>query len=115
MGFAVTPGNPAANNKWSETQLANYINVQRTFSDLTGHSLDHYVVVGSRFPGRAPMGTLYIQGNCAKLYIADENVTPGYVAIFNRDWLLVEQAPHAPICRSLLNDGRVRRGLGPVP
>jgi hypothetical protein len=113
MGFAVTPGNPAANNKWSETQLANYINVQRTFSDLTGHPLDHYVVVGSRFPNRAPMGTLYIQGNCAKLYIADENVTPGYVAIFNHDWLQVEQAPQAPICRSLLSDGRVRRGLDP--
>jgi hypothetical protein len=73
---------------------------------LTGHPLDHYVVVGSNFPGRAPMGTLYVQGNCAKLYIADEDVTPGLAAILNHDWLLVEQAPHTPICRSLVHDGR---------
>jgi hypothetical protein len=114
MGLAVTPGNPGVNNKWSETQLANYVNVQRTLSDLTGHPLDHYVVVGSRFPSRAPMGTLYIQGNCAKLYIADENVTHRFAAILNGDWLQVEQAPYAPICRSLVSDGRVRRGSRPV-
>ncbi len=114
MGFAVTPGNPAANNKWSETQLANYINVQRAFSDLTGHPLDRYVVVGSRFPSRAPMGTLFIQGNCAKMYIADENVTPGLSSILNHDWLRVEQAPHEPICHSLVSDGRGGRGSRPV-
>jgi hypothetical protein len=114
MSFAVTPGNPAANDKWSETQLANFINVQRTFSDLTGHPLDNYVVVGSHFPSRAALGTLYIKGNCAKLFIADENVTPGPSAILNQDWVKVEQAPHAPICHSLVTDGRVRRGSRPA-
>jgi hypothetical protein len=112
MGYAVTP-----EDNWTQTQLSNFINVQRTISDVTGHPLEHDVVgepqthCGNRekylvgdcdFPMQAPMGTLFIRGRCAELYIARQAVPAG-VYYPDMVWLLVEQAPHTPICHALIS------------
>ena len=41
---------------------------------------------------------MFIKGRCDALFISDEAVPNG----FNTPWLPVEQAPHTPICHSLL-------------
>jgi hypothetical protein len=112
LGFAITP-----DPNWTQTQLTNYIDAQRTVSDITGHPLDHDVVVGTHctlkrsspefadcdFPRPAPLGTLFVMGRCARLWVADQSVPtdlyypPGY-------WSLVEQAPHTPLCHSLVGE-----------
>lgn len=102
VGFAITPGNPGSTSGWSETQLTNYIDAQRAFSDVTGHPIDHYVVVGPSLPAKAATGTLFVQGRCARLFLADEAVTNRGTAYLNHDWLLVEQAPHTPVCHALV-------------
>jgi len=96
MGYAVMP-----DVNWTHTQLTNYLGVQRSVSDVTGHPLDHYVVVGHGFPANAPLGTLYIEGDCAALYVADEN-SPAGVYVTTSKWSLVERAPNNALCRSLL-------------
>jgi hypothetical protein len=95
MAFAITPW-----TTWNSVQTSNFINVQRTISDLTGHPLDNRVVTGSKFPQTAAQGTLFIQGDCKALYLAYASVTPSYVPQLS--WLLVERAPQAPLCHSLV-------------
>ncbi len=96
MAYAITP-----DVNWTHAQLINYLEVQRSVSDVTGHPLDRAVVVGDHFPADAPLGTLYIKGNCAALYVADEN-TPSGLYVVNTVWSLVERAPDNAFCRSLL-------------
>jgi hypothetical protein len=104
MGFAITP-----EDNWSQTQLTNYLSVQQTFSDYTGHPLDNYVVTGSAFPTGSRWGTLFIKGRCQKLYLADiaEPLNPYAAYVYTQIfWPLVERAPHTPLCRSLIGHGR---------
>ncbi len=103
LGLAITP-----NQNWNRTQLTRYVDAQRMFSDVTGHPLDHYVVVGSNFPSRAPMGTLFVKGQCAELYIADQTPPLGFLHYVPNFWLLVEQAPRTPICHSLVTQSQPR-------
>ena len=69
MGYAVIP-----QGYWNRTQTHHYFDVARPLSDLTGHPLNSKVVVGNRFPGPVPMGTLFVKGRCAGLYLAIANV-----------------------------------------
>jgi hypothetical protein len=96
MGFAVTP-----DVNWTRTQLAHYVEFQQSISDVTGHPLTHDVIKGSEFPPQAPMGQLFIKGRCNELYVADQAVPKTFYEP-NLIWLLVERAPHAPICHSLI-------------
>jgi hypothetical protein len=112
LGFAVTP-----DTDWSHTQLTHYIAAQKAVSDITGHPLDGYVVVGARcsgkpsrrplhnldceFPHSASSGTLFVRRHCAQLYVAVQGVPAG--AYFPSSiWSLVERAPHTSLCRSLV-------------
>jgi hypothetical protein len=99
LGFSSTP-----DAFWSRTQLANYISVQRSFSNLTGHPLDHKVVVASHFPGPEPIGTLFVQGRCTALYFAFSTVPSQLLAsgLPQLYYAPVERKPHTPICESLL-------------
>ncbi len=94
MGIAI---GPQAN--WSPTQLAHYVQAVQDFGDITGQpGLSGYLVRGNSFPGKAPMDQLFIDGRCRALYIADQAVPNG----FNDPWILVERAPHTPLCDSLI-------------
>ena len=99
MGFALTP-----NTDWSETQLTNYLNVQRAFSDVTGHPLNHLVVVGKHPPDNAPVGTLYATPRCGALYVAWQTVSPNGVPPSARSFVQVEAAPHTPVCHALIGN-----------
>ena len=104
LGYSLTP-----DPTWTETQAANYLNVQRDLSNITGHPLDRTIVIGNTFPRPAALGTLFIRGNCEELYVALETLpkTPTPLsAIPLLAWKLVERAPRAPLCRSLLGDVR---------
>jgi len=97
MAFALTPS-----NTWNSVQASNFINVQRTISDITGHPLDHKVVIASGFPDPAAIGTLFVRGHCSALYLAFWTVprsplAPGL-------YLPVERAPHTPLCHLLVGN-----------
>jgi hypothetical protein len=94
MSFALAP-----NVYWNAEQGAHYIETQRVLSDVTGHPLDQKVVIGTHFPTPAPLGTLFVRGHCAALYIAYHTVSPGTRGFF---YLQVEKAPHTPTCHSLV-------------
>jgi hypothetical protein len=94
LGFAVSP-----NGFWHPTQLANFINVQRAFSNVTGHPLDHKVVVGWQYPEPEPVGTLFVRGRCTDLFLSYATVPKPGGALF---YLPVERSPHTPICDSLI-------------
>jgi hypothetical protein len=93
--FAITPG-----KTWNPVQASNFINVQRTVSNVTGHPLDHKVVIGSGFPAPAALGTLFVKGHCSALYVAwtTARTSPSF------SWLPVERAPHTPLCHWLVGD-----------
>ena len=116
LGFAITP-----DVNWSQTQLTHFVAAEKSVSDVTGHPLDGYVVVGQRcngkptrnvmynfdceFPRPAPSGTLFVDHRCVQLYIAVQAVPPGLYyppAV----WSLVERAPQTSLCRSLVGESR---------
>jgi hypothetical protein len=118
MGFAIAPV-----PTWTEAQLTNYIHVQQDLSDITGHPLDHYVVVGTPnhcevptnspwrafgycdYPRHVPAGTLFVKGPCSELFISTQNLPP-YPFVPSGFWVRVEKAPHTPICHSLTRERR---------
>jgi hypothetical protein len=101
VGLAVTPA-----VGWTQGQLVRYVEVQRAFSDITGHPLSRDVVEGSSYPRPAPMGQLFIEGQCDALYVADQAPPNGFL-LPDLIWLPVERAPHTPICHSLIGSARV--------
>jgi hypothetical protein len=66
IGIALVP-----NEEWDTTQVLNYVQAQKTVSDLTGHPLNANVIRGSSLPKWAPAGKLYVIGNCDGLYISN--------------------------------------------
>ncbi len=66
IGMAIVP-----NEEWSTTQLVNYVQAQKTVSDLMGHPLQERVVRGNALPPWGPAGELYVVGNCSGLYISN--------------------------------------------
>jgi hypothetical protein len=104
IGLAVTP---ALN--WTQGQLVRYVEAQRALSNVTGHPLNGDVVRGNSYPRPAPMGQLFIKGQCDALYVADQ-APPTGLYLPNQIWLQVEQAPHSPVCRSLIGTATVMPG-----
>ncbi len=96
VAFAITPA-----QYWNSTQTGNYIDVQRTFSDVTGHPLDSKVIVGSRFPSPASAGTIFVKGRCQDMYLSFKSI-PKNAPIPGLFDLPVERAFDAPICKSLV-------------
>jgi len=66
VGMAIVP-----NDEWDSTQLLNYVQAQKSLSDITGHPLQAHVSRGSALPPWAPAGQLYVVGNCSGLYISN--------------------------------------------
>jgi hypothetical protein len=99
MGIATTPV-----VSWTQTQVHNYVGAERIASDLTGHPLSGHVVRGNTFPRSAPMGELFVKGNCDELYISDEALPPG-LYLPDTIWLPVEHRPHTPLCSTLIGSG----------
>lgn len=97
MGFALTP-----NTDWSQTQLTNYLNFQRAVSDVTGHPLNHLVVVGKRPPNSAPVGALFATPGCTGLFVAWQTASPTGDPPGAYSFVQVEAAPHTPICHALV-------------
>lgn len=94
MGIAISP-----QDNWTQTQADHYVRAEQVVSDITGHPLSHDVVQASAFPLDAPIGQLFVLGNCQALYISDGEGSPfPYPA---NVWRPVERAPHTPICRAL--------------
>jgi hypothetical protein len=59
------------NEEWNGTQVLNYVQAQKTVSDLTGHPLESNVVRGTALPPWGPAGQLYVIGNCNGLYVSN--------------------------------------------
>ncbi len=97
LGFAAAP-----ENNWTPTQLDHYVNTEQGFSDVTGHPLSGDVVRANSFPSKSPIGQLFVEGRCRRLYVSDESIPAG----FSSPWLLVERAPHTPLCDSLITAAR---------
>ena len=94
MGIAISP-----QDNWTQTQADHYVRAQQVVSDITGHPLAHNVVQANAFPQDAPIGQLFVMGDCQALYISDGEGSPfPYPA---EVWRPVERAPHTPICRAL--------------
>jgi hypothetical protein len=100
VGFAITP-----DASWTQVQADNYVGVQQDFSDITGHPLASDVVRGTSFPLQAPVGRLFIRGNCDALYVADQAVPTG-IYFTSEYWIPVERAPHTPLCHALIAKAR---------
>ena len=100
LGYSLTP-----DSTWTQTQLTSYVDAQRASSDVTGHPLNQTVVQGDHFPHPAAVGTLFIKGNCQELYVALETVPKTFTSITSNPlaWKLIERAPRASLCRSLLD------------
>lgn len=93
VGSAIIP-----NGNWSPTELAHFVRGEIQVGNVTSHP---QVARGSYYPSTATVGELYVKGKCEALYVSDAN---GPVETFfpKTTWLLVEKAPHTPICHSLL-------------
>jgi len=66
IGMAVVP----VPSEWDGTQVVNYVEAQKTMSDLTGHQLATNVVRGNTLPAWGPAGELYVVGDCSGMYIS---------------------------------------------
>ncbi len=66
IGMAITP-----NEEWNSTQLLNFVEAQKSISDVTGHPLSSMVVRASSLPPWGPANQLYVIGDCEALYISN--------------------------------------------
>ena len=87
IGMAAVP-----NEEWDIAQALNYVQAQKTLSDLTGHPLEANVVRGSSLPPWAPAGQLYVIGSCSGLYVSNgENYSTVPSEQYQRTtWMTVE-------------------------
>jgi hypothetical protein len=90
LGMAIVP-----NEEWNGTQVLNYVQAQKTVSDLTGHPLQSNVVRGTSLPPWGPAGQLYVIGNCNGLYVSNgEDYSTVPAQQFARTtWMTVELGP----------------------
>jgi hypothetical protein len=90
IGMAIVP-----NEEWDGTQVLNYVQAEKTVSDLTGHPLEANVVRGTSLPPWGPAGQLFLLGNCNGLYISNgEDYSTVPAQQFARTtWMTVELGP----------------------
>jgi hypothetical protein len=88
FGMAVVP-----NEEWGQTQALNFVQAQKSISDITGHPLASNVIRGSSLPPWGPAGQLYVIGDCDGLYISNgENyVTVPSEQFIRTTWMTVER------------------------
>ena len=91
IGIAVVP-----NEEWTTTQVYNFVETQKSISDITGHPLEANVHRGDQLPPWAPAGELYIIGDCDGLYISNgENYSTIPSQQFTRTTWMAVQRGHA--------------------
>jgi hypothetical protein len=90
VGMAVAP-----NEEWTTTQVLNYVEGQKSVSDLTGHPLQAKVIRASALPPWGPAGQLYVVGDCDGLYVSNgENYSTVPSEQFQRTtWMTVQLGP----------------------
>jgi len=98
MGIAITP-----QDNWTQTQADHFVRTEQVVSEITGNPLRDDVVRGPTLQGIAPIGQLFILGDCKGLYISDGEGLPYYPSHI---WRPVELAPHAPLCRALIGSAK---------
>jgi hypothetical protein len=88
IGMAIAP----IPSEWDTGQVVNYVEAQKTLSDLTGHPLAANVVRGNTLPPWGPAGQLYVVGDCSGLYISTgENFSTIPSQLYERaTWYAVE-------------------------
>jgi hypothetical protein len=99
FGIAISP-----TETWSSLQARNYVELQKSISDVTGHPLATQVIRGQHLSlSWAPRGQLFVLNDCSFLFISDGLGQKG-VPNLGSDWLPVEQAPDSSLCRSIEAD-----------
>ena len=76
MAVSITP-----TGWWSGQQDVNFVKFQKSVGDATGTPLSGYVARGKKLPKKAPIGQLFITGNCTGLYLFVPNGLRGWVAL----------------------------------
>jgi hypothetical protein len=90
IGTAVVP-----NEEWTAAQVTNYVQAQKSVSDVTGHPLHAEVLRGDTLPAWGPAGQLLIAGRCDGMYISngeDYSTVPHEQCIRNT-WMPVQFGP----------------------
>jgi hypothetical protein len=83
VGIAVSPA-----DTWTKKQAWDYVQAEKTLSDITGHPLDDATVRQVGFPPYAPTGHLLYERTCSSLYVSDGE---GHVLFYPREmWVLVD-------------------------
>jgi hypothetical protein len=91
---------------WSSVQARNYVEFQKSISDVTGHPLAAYITRGEQRPFTwAPRGQLFVVGDCSALYLANGLGQSG-IPNLGFGWSLVEKAPGSNLCRTLIGSAR---------
>ena len=90
IGTAVVP-----NEEWTAAQVANYVQAQKSVSDLTGHPLQAGLTRGNALPAWAPAGQLLIAGRCDGMYVSNgENYsTVPHEQYIRTTWMPVQFSP----------------------
>ena len=88
IGSAIGP----ISTEWDSTQVVNYVEAQKTVSDVTGHPLEADVARGNALPEWGPAGQLYVVGHCSGMYISTgEDYSTVPLQTFERaTWFTVE-------------------------
>jgi hypothetical protein len=66
IGTAIVP-----NDLWTPQQVTNYVQAQKSVSDLTGHPLHATVSSDGTLPAWGPAGQIVIAGRCDAMYISN--------------------------------------------
>ena len=99
FGIAISPS-----PTWATVQAQNYVEFQKSISDVTGHPLTAHVMRGRRLPiSWAPRDQLFVVGDCSALYISNGLGRKGTPTL-GVNWLLVEKAPNRSLCLNLTGD-----------
>jgi len=59
-------------------------------------------LTGNSFPAGVRVARVFVMGRRRALYVSDSGGPLTTPFVPGRTWLLVERAPHTPICRSLI-------------
>lgn len=90
IGTAIVP-----NEDWTPDQVTNYVQAQKSVSDVTGHPLHATVIRGDTLPLWGPAGQLLIAGRCDGMYISngESYATVPHEQFVRFTWMPVQFGP----------------------
>ena len=95
MSYAVSP-----QVNWSMAQARHYVSDERALGKVIGQPVVRTASPSGILTSAAPAGALVVWGNCKALSVDTAGLPKG--AAVGLATVLIEQAPHTPICRALL-------------